>query len=83
MLELLVRQGVPDRARMPVSAEMLDGLREVLADAVEGGYDVDAALFHIGMAVLQLETAAMERQAQLLNLETRILQAGLPLRAPD
>ena len=83
MLEVFARQDLPAPDRMPVTAELIDSLRDVLADGAKGRYDIDAALFHVAMAVLQLETVMVERQAQLLNLEVRIMEAGLPLRAPE
>jgi hypothetical protein len=79
MLELLL-QTDPPREHLPVSAEMVDSLREVLANGVGGDYDIDAVFFNLALAVYKLEGSVVNLRTELLNLEERILQAGLRLR---
>lgn len=74
----------------PATSEMLAELAEAFTDPVEGNYDVDAVLFTLALSVIRLERALLERsyeadslKADILNLETRILQAGVPLGAPE
>jgi hypothetical protein len=68
---------------MPVSTEMLDTLKLIVADGVKGGYDIDAVLFALALAIFNLESEVVNRRAELLDLETRILEAGLRLPPPD
>lgn len=83
MLEILLEHDIPDPDRMPVTAEMCERIRDVLADRADSGLNVEAVLFQLALAVIGLEIAANEHKAQLLNLETRILEAGLQLNPPD
>ncbi len=80
MLELFARDQVLDPDRMPITADMIDDIRELLADSVNNGYDIDAVLFRLALSVMRLEMELMERRTDLLSLETRILQAGLKVR---
>lgn len=70
----------------PVISEMLSELTQAFADPGEDHYDVDAVLFSLAMSVIRLELAVLERdrklddlKASLLNLEARILEAGVRL----
>jgi hypothetical protein len=79
-----------DSTDTPVMSEMLAELTEIFADADGGSYDVDAVLFTLAISVIRLERTILERddkmrelKADLLNLEARILEAGLPLGEPD
>ena len=84
MLELFIKdEYAPDPERMPVTTELIEGLREVFAEGANGGYDIDTVLFHLALAIQNLEVGLVQRQAQILSLETRILQAGLRVRPPD
>jgi hypothetical protein len=82
MLELVL-QLEPHQKYMPISTEMLDTLKEILAEGVKGGYDIDAVLFALALAVFNLERAVVDRRAEVLDLETRILEAGLRVAPPD
>jgi hypothetical protein len=82
MLDLIL-QLEPHPKYNPVSTEMLDSLKEILADGVNGGYDIDAVLSTLALAIVGLEDSIVRRRSELLNLETRILEAGLRLAAPD
>jgi hypothetical protein len=72
VLEVIL-QADPSRELMPVSAEMIDNLREILADGVEGSYDIDAVFFGLALAVYNLENSGVELKTDLLDLETRIV----------
>lgn len=72
----------------PVISEMLGELTDIFAEADGDTYDVDAVLFTLALAVIGLERSIMERgnemkclKADLLDLEARILEAGVPLSA--
>ena len=82
MLELVLQTNPPPE-HLPVSAEMVDSLREILANGVEGDYDIDAVFFNLALAVYKLEGSMLNLRSELLNLEARILQAGLRLRLPE
>ncbi|PXX09236.1 hypothetical protein [Mycolicibacterium moriokaense] len=85
MLELMLGVEVnPDN--FPVTAQLLDDLREVLGDGAEGGYDVDEALFYLAQAFVHLENAVVQRAIEVMNLETdlmnlrtSLLKAGIPI----
>lgn len=83
LLQLFVREDPSDPERVPVTTELIESLREVLADGVNDGYDIDAVLFQLALAIMNLETTLVERQSQLLSLERRILEAGLRVRPAD
>ncbi len=90
MLELILQTDPPPE-HLPVSAAMVDGLKEILANGVKGDYDIDAVFFNLALAVYELESSVLNLRtellnhlrSELLNLEERILQAGLRLRPPD
>lgn len=76
-LELITRQDAAEGAS--ITQEMIDGLREVLAESGGSGYDVDAALFHLAVAVVNIQAALLEQRAEIISLERRIIEAGLHL----
>lgn len=82
MLEIVLQLD-PDPDRLPVTSDLVESLREVIADGVNGGYDIDEVLFHLAVAISGLEAGLVKRRSELLNLETRILQAGLRVSPPD
>lgn len=68
------------------TSQMLSELTEIFADGRGGGYNVDAVLTTLALSVMRLDTAIIEcrcevreLQSYVLDLETRILEAGLPL----
>lgn len=74
----------PDPERMPVAADLLTSVRDVLAEAGQGGYDVDEVIFHAVIAVHNLETELMSAKAdtiglrsELLELRTALLEQGI------
>jgi hypothetical protein len=82
MLEMVLQLD-PDPDRQPVTSELIESLREVIADGVNGGYDIDEVLFHLAIAISGLEAGLINRRAELLSLETRIMHAGLRVSPPD
>jgi hypothetical protein len=82
MLEMVLQLD-PDPDRMPVTSDLIESLREVIAEGVNGGYDIDEVLFNLAIAISGLETSLLNRKSELLSLETRILQAGLRLSPAD
>ena len=54
------RSGVGTTSNYPVSAKKIDSLREILADGVEGSYEIDAVFFTLALAVYNLETSGIE-----------------------
>lgn len=69
-----------------VVGEMLEELTEVFAAASDGSYSIDEVLFTLALSVIRLESALIdsrgqvaELKANLFNLETRLLEAGVPL----
>lgn len=78
-----------DSEHAQVTAELVDKIGQILTDEREGGYDVDAVLLRLVLALFRLETAAQKRQEQILHLardlaslEARVLKAGVALEAP-
>lgn len=73
----------------PVTSEMLTELTAIFADGREGSYDADEVLFTLALSVIRLETALIESRSEtrelkayVFDLETRVLEAGLPLGEP-
>lgn len=73
----------------PVISEMLTELTDIFEDARNGPYDVDLVLATFALSVIRLERSLLERDDEirqlkidLMNLEERILNAGLRLQAP-
>lgn len=64
MLEIVL-QADPPREHLPVSADMIDSLRKILADDVEDGYDTDAVFFTLALAVYKLENRIFEMSLRL------------------
>jgi hypothetical protein len=86
-----------DPEHAPVTAKLADQIRQILADGNGETYDVDAVLFSAASAVARLELAVSqgkvervnlqtninELKADVLNLETRLLEAGVRLRPSE
>ncbi|MDO3245223.1 hypothetical protein [Mycobacteroides abscessus] len=71
------------------TGELITNLTEAFQVGGDGTYDIDEALFALALAVTHLEAMIidnraerLELEARLVNLETRILEAGVPLRKP-
>ncbi|XTP37142.1 hypothetical protein ACORG1_13370 [Mycobacterium sp. TJFP1] len=72
----------------PVTLQMLEELTGAFAEAGDGPYSVDEVLFCLALSVVRLQNELLDRdnqldklKANLLNLEARILEAGVPLAA--
>lgn len=74
----------------PVGSDLSEAISETLAENFDGSYDTDQVLFHLAIAVCSLEAELVNTKSDLSNakayvlqLEARILDAGLRLEFPD
>jgi hypothetical protein len=49
-------------------------------DDVPYGYDVDAVLFYMALAMMKMETALLMSRAETRDLELRLQKSGVRLR---
>jgi hypothetical protein len=85
MLEaVLDSEVVNDPDSFPVTAELFTKLKAVLdagdEDDVPYGYDIDAVLFYMALAMMKMETALLMSRAETRNLEARLLKSGVRVR---